>query len=705
MSRLSVASLTAVFPQTSAGYSPTIPLVRCDQHATFPLVPASAEAPSQHKRRQALAAADRNVYLGGTSGGTRREDARGLRWRAGARKGGCRLTTGSPRRPLVLLRANQGGIPHASTDEGETASTSTSLLEPAVNQSEELSESDPNAEEGTGTPSSPGGSLATGTNGSGTKEGAGEEGPSGLVGGIVPGLGDDGASQRRVEAIEGISKGEGVKGPPDSALVTGPASWMGAYEDARRILTQVGRQVARLEAGLLGQEQDLSASTRKIDEMLSNGVLEEGAVLRDAEEKVRSLELEAEALERANAAQKEEREQLQGDYDRLQEKLASVEAVAAEAVVLRKVIVEKEEENQALRQDLAAAAASASALSERVQTAEEALAARDALVQQLQQESLLSSSALQQAARAMNAARDRTLHLEEQLEETGDLLSREQQKSNAAREQNIQLSMDLGEAQQEVREREAQLAQLAEEAAAREQQLAAVNEEAEATRRTLALTEESLEEARRAVEALKAAEAERDEALAGEMASATQAVKEAGERERELRAAESAARELQAQVAALKSEVGGQEALLAELRGKAAKGAQAGEQLAQRQKELEQLRVREAQLGGQVAVLEEEVSAREQLLEDIREQTRSSTEALQMAANYKRELNAVREAEAELREALEAKEAELEELQEQLASGPGREMAEEVPSPPPPKNSSTSKPSTVEHTVILPTSP
>lgn len=459
----------------------------------------------------------------------------------------------------------------------------------------------------------------------------------------------------------------------------GEVPWGSAYEKARSLLSSLSKGVSQLETDITTRRKDLGHSTRQIESILKAAPsTEEGQALREAEERVRKLQVMVQGLQRERTGGEQRLHQLQVDYQQVYQKLKEAQKAAADAQVLREEAALWQEEKSALLEEIDAAKMREAELLSGMQTLEEGMAQRDNLLQQLQQEAVLSSSALQQAAKAMVAARDRTLRMEEQLEQTGDLLTKEQQNTSRIREQQIQLQMDLAEARQEADVTKARLEQLASEITRKDQLIESTREEATKSQKMLDMTTKSLQEARQTIESLEKRSDVDKQVLREEIEASSGVLKSAAQREQALRVAEGKVHDLSAELATLKEEMAKQERSAAAMREETIRNAQMLLAAAQTRQELESAQKQIGQLSGQVSALEEELKSRDALLMDIRNDTKNSANALQVASKYKQELNQVREREALLQEELEAKQSLLEELRKELTTNLRAQRAEQA---------------------------
>ncbi|GJP44707.1 hypothetical protein CLOM_g4066 [Closterium sp. NIES-68] len=435
----------------------------------------------------------------------------------------------------------------------------------------------------------------------------------------------------------------------------------GSYLQARQLLSSMAKSMEQLESGLTARHKEMGESTHFIRGIrTSDPAAGQGAVVRRAEEMVARMQQQFKAME-TEAAQKDSvLERLLAHAKSTKKQLRAVEERSrVEKDELRQQMTQQQ---QRMQQELEGAAGREERMRRQLMEAQEGIAHRDAFLQQLQEEAALSASALKQAARAMVAARDRTLRIEEQLESMGDQLAKERAKTRRERENTARVTAELAEARMVAEEMAGRVGRLEGDLLERDRAVERTQQEADAVRAQLAATQQALEEAARQAEEAEARRQQAEAAVGQERAAAAAALEAQASAEERLREAEGRVQQLALEVTSLKGVVEEKDSLMAAVKDETMRNADMLLAAATTRKELAGAEARILALQGAVAGLEAEVRQQDQLLNDIRADAVSSADALRTAAQINQDLNAAREREAELVEELEQREAEIEGL-------------------------------------------
>ncbi|GJP29097.1 hypothetical protein CLOM_g11289 [Closterium sp. NIES-68] len=456
------------------------------------------------------------------------------------------------------------------------------------------------------------------------------------------------------------SGGEGGSGEGAGVGESGGAG-SGSYLQARQLLSSMAKSMEQLESGLTARHKEMGESTHFIRGIrTSDPAAGQGAVVRRAEEMVARMQQQFKAME-TEAAQKDSvLERLLAHAKSTKKQLRAVEERSrVEKDELRQQMTHQQ---QRMQQELEGAAGREERMRRQLMEAQEGIAHRDAFLQQLQEEAALSASALKQAARAMVAARDRTLRIEEQLESMGDQLAKERAKTRRERENTARVTAELAEARMVAEEMAGRVGRLEGDLLERDRAVERTQQEADAVRAQLAATQQALEEAARQAEEAEARRQQAEAAVGQERAAAAAALEAQASAEERLREAEGRVQQLALEVTSLKGVVEEKDSLMAAVKDETMRNADMLLAAATTRKELAGAEARILALQGAVAGLEAEVRQQDQLLNDIRADAVSSADALRTAAQINQDLNAAREREAELVEELEQREAEIEGL-------------------------------------------
>ncbi|CAI5522893.1 unnamed protein product [Closterium sp. Naga37s-1] len=459
----------------------------------------------------------------------------------------------------------------------------------------------------------------------------------------------------------------------------------GTYLQARELLSNMARSMEQLESGLSARHKvglsarhkvglsarhkvGLSARHKEMGESTqfisgirsSDPAAGQGAVVRRAEEMVARMQVQFAAMEKEAAHKDTVLDRLLAHAKSTKQQMRAVEERSrVEKDELRR---EMTEQQQRMQKELETAAGREERMRRQLMEAQEGIAHRDAFLQQLQEEAALSASALKQAARAMVAARDRTLRIEEQLESMGDQLAKERAKTRRERENTARVTAELAEARMAAEEMAGRVGRLESEVQRKEREMQQSRHEADAVRAQLKATQQALEEAARQAREAQAGRQQAEAAAEEERAAAAAAVEGQQSAEQRLREAQARVELLQGEVVSLKEVALSKDSLLAAVKEETMRNADMLLAAANTRKELAGAEARVAALQGSVAALEAEVRQQDQLLNDIRADAVSSADALRTAAQINQDLNAAREREAELLEQLEQREAEVESL-------------------------------------------
>ncbi|CAI5500227.1 unnamed protein product, partial [Closterium sp. Naga37s-1] len=478
----------------------------------------------------------------------------------------------------------------------------------------------------------------------------------------------------------GERPGEGGAGAPGPGQSGGgeAAAGSGTYLQARALLSNMAKSMEQLESGLSARHKvpvcvhrharspcragpEMGESTQFITGIRSSEpAAGQGAVVRRAEEMVARMQVQFAAMEKEAAHKDTVLERLLAHAKSTKQRMRAVEERSrVEKDELRR---EMTEQQQRMQKELESAAGREERMRRQLMEAQEGIAHRDAFLQQLQEEAALSASALKQAARAMVAARDRTLRIEEQLESMGDQLAKERAKTRRERENTARVTAELAEARMAAEEMAGRVGRLESEVQRKEREMQQSRQEADAVRAQLQATQQALEEAARQAREEQAGRQQAEAAVEEERAAAAAAV--AGQMSAEQRLMEAQARVqlLEGEVDSLKEVAASKDSLLAAVKEETMRNADMLLAAANTRKELAGAEARIAALQGSVVALEAEVRQQDQLLSDIRADAVSSADALRTAAQINQDLNAAREREAELVEQLEQREAEVESL-------------------------------------------
>ncbi|CAI5973246.1 unnamed protein product [Closterium sp. NIES-64] len=449
----------------------------------------------------------------------------------------------------------------------------------------------------------------------------------------------------------------------------------GTYLQARELLSNMARSMEQLESGLSARHKEMGESTQFISGIRSSDpAAGQGAVVRRAEEMVARMQVQFAAMEKEAAHKDTVLDRLLAHAKSTKQQMRAVEERSrVEKDALRR---EMTEQQQRMQKELETAAGREERMRRQLMEAQEGIAHRDAFLQQLQEEAALSASALKQAARAMVAARDRTLRIEEQLESMGDQLAKERAKTRRERENTARVTAELAEARMAAEEMAGRVGRLESEVQRKEREMQQSRHEADAVRAQLKATQQALEEAARQAREAQAGRQQAEAAAEEERAAAAAAVEGQQSAEQRLREAQARVELLQGEVVSLKEVALSKDSLLAAVKEETMRNADMLLAAANTRKELAGAEARVAALQGSVAALEAEVRQQDQLLNDIRADAVSSADALRTAAQINQDLNAAREREAELLEQLEQREAEVESLRRDTSENIRAQRAE-----------------------------
>ncbi|CAI5470593.1 unnamed protein product [Closterium sp. Yama58-4] len=449
----------------------------------------------------------------------------------------------------------------------------------------------------------------------------------------------------------------------------------GTYLQARELLSNMARSMEQLESGLSTRHKEMGESTQFITGIRSSDpAAAQGAVVRRAEEMVARMQVQFAAMEKEAAHKDTVLARLLAHAKSTKQQMRAVEERSrVEKDELRR---EMTEQQQRMQKELEWAAGREERMRRQLMEAQEGIAHRDAFLQQLQEEAALSASALKQAARAMVAARDRTLRIEEQLESMGDQLAKERAKTRRERENTARVTAELAEARMAVEEMAGRVGRLESEVQRKEREMQHSRHEADAVRAQLKATQQALEEAAQQAREAQAGRQQAEAVAEEERAAAAAAVEGQQSAEQRLREAQARVQLLEGEVVSLKEVAASKDSLLAAVKEETMRNADMLLAAANTRKELAGAEARIAALQGSVAALEAEVRQQDQLLCDIRADAVSSADALRTAAQINQDLNAAREREAELLEQLEQREAEVESLRRDTSENIRAQRAE-----------------------------
>ncbi|CAI5969270.1 unnamed protein product [Closterium sp. NIES-65] len=330
----------------------------------------------------------------------------------------------------------------------------------------------------------------------------------------------------------------------------------GTYLQARELLSNMARSMEQLESGLSARHKEMGESTQFISGIRSSDpAAGQGAVVRRAEEMVARMQVQFAAMEKEAAHKDTVLDRLLAHAKSTKQQMRAVEERSrVEKDALRR---EMTEQQQRMQKELETAAGREERMRRQLMEAQEGIAHRDAFLQQLQEEAALSASALKQAARAMVAARDRTLRIEEQLESMGDQLAKERAKTRRERENTARVTAELAEARMAAEEMAGRVGRLESEVQRKEREMQQSRHEADAVRAQLKATQQALEEAARQAREAQAGRQQAEAAAEEERAAAAAAVEGQQSAEQRLREAQARVELLQGEVVSLKVGRGG----------------------------------------------------------------------------------------------------------------------------------------------------